>query len=303
MKKVNKNSNLIPEWFDLKKYEIGKNHALLDWTMNLNIRRGILLHTSPHWGNDQHTEISKNEFELIKKHGFLDRTLMEDELWNLKYCYLNEDKNNKPGYGLVYSLPLEEAVNIYKTIKSDTKLRNQLASVEYHDVLNFESAEFWHRGKAKLLTWHEDNYRKTSFDDIHGDGIIENVCIDMGAPDETIIEAFKDWLKDTRENKESLIAKEEIPEKKISNNLISKWISSSILPYLDLKIYQQIEGVNLRTHEIGNAIFPSSVTFDTTEAVRKTTRINADKVLLQLLAIMRHALIAEELQKNGKKNG
>ena len=127
-----------------------------------------------------------------------------------------------------------------------------------------------------------------------------HICVDLGAPDETLVEAFKDWLKATRKNAGCEGAN--LPGK-VSVKLIDRWDSSAILPYLDLLIYQRLEGVTLPAHVIGNAIFPVTADFDTTEAVRKTTRPNAEKALMQAHGIMRHALIADELQKNGKKIG
>ena len=61
--------------------------------------------------------------------------------------------------------------------------------------------------------------------------------------------------------------------------MIRKWIDAEILPYIDLKIYEELKGIRLPLHVIGNAIFSNSAEIDTTEAVRKTTRPHAEKAL------------------------
>lgn len=266
MKEENKKILSIPDWFDLRKYEIGKDSPLIDWVLNLTVRKGYG-HKFFAFDDKRNHKYHMDDYELIKEHGFLSRSLVQG-IYELALHDFNLIEM-KPGLGLVYPLSLSRAVEICQYIKGD-----------------------------------EDEYRfnEEEYDNYFGDygSFSPHICVDLGAPDETIIDAFRDWLKSVRNDEWYEGA--HLPEK-VSSKLIQRWESQAILPYLDLLIYQRVEGGTLPAHVIGDAIFPATADFDTTEAVRKTTRPNANRALMETHGIMRHALIVDEMQKVGKKNG
>jgi hypothetical protein len=305
MKVKIKKSVSIPDWFNLSKYESAKDMPLLDWALNLDVRRLLHSFCASDQFNNGAVEYQKDlmrMFVLIKEHGFLSRSHTRDRCEDLKE-FFQVDKT-KPGFGLVYPLRLDQAHSIYEIIHNDTELRNKISLVDYQDILSPLRTEEMSHGEIKLLKWHEAYFSMASLSEhcnVDFDSGSPVICVDRCAPDDTIVDAFKDWLKAVRidsDNNWGTDAPERIPTK-----LTERWVSSAILPYLDLIIYQQVEGITLPTHIVGNAIFPVTMDIDTTEAVRKTTRPNAEKALSHSYAILRHALVAEERQKNGKEIG
>lgn len=300
MTKKIESANKLPEWFDLKKYEAASNLPLVDWALNLIVRNRVLSCISGDYFKPKEEAIKdyEEEIALIQTHGVLSRTHLQGQYELAKYDY--DLEKLKPGFGVVYSLPLTRAVEIYEFIQWDTKLRHGLELVEYQKIFDHQRKTPLHSGEKALKDWYENFYEKAAYDEIYDDygSFSPHVCVDLGVTDEILIEAFKSWLQLARNRKNS--EGSELPEK-LSSKLIKKWTDSAILPYLDLKIYEQLVGVGIPLHVIGNAIFSETVVIDTTEAVRKTTRQHAEKALIQANGILRHALIAEELNKNGIK--
>lgn len=292
----NQKSKSIPKWFCRNKYDSGKKAPLVDWAFNLDFRESLLQEISfqAKDGVSLDREYTMKCYEMIREQGFINRADIET------VDHAVELETNRPGWGLVIPLSLYDAFDIYENIRLDTELRNKMALVEYQEIFHHERTEPLRKGEEKLKNWYLKTSRATSYDDTVDDGLNfqRHLTIDLGALDSTIIDAFKDWLKTTR--KENDLYGSQLPEK-ISSKQVEKWINSAILPYLDILIYQKIERIELPLHVIGNAIFDDSASFDTTEAVRKTTRPNAKKALKQAYTILRHALVIEELQKSGKK--
>lgn len=286
----------LPEWFDLKKYEAASSLPLVDWALNLIARKELLHVTSGNYWKPKEEAIKyhESELELIKTYGVLSRVLLNGEYELAKYEYRIEEQ--KPGLGLVYPLPLRRAVEIHEMIQWDTELRHKLELIKYQEIFYSRRTSPLHSGEIALRDWYEDYYDKTSYDEGYGDfaTFSPHICVDLGAPDETVVEAFKSWLRSVR--KIEGMDGSELPEK-LSDKLINRWVDSAILPYLDLKIYAQLEGIDIPLHVLGNAIFSDAVEIDTTEAVRKTTRQHAEKALKQAHGILRHALIMEEMGK------
>ena len=276
---------------------------LLDWALNLDVRRLLHSFCASEQFNNGAVEYQKDlmgMFELIKEHGFLSRSHTRDRCEDLKE-FFQMDKA-KPGFGLVYPLRLDLAHSIYEIIHDDAELRNKISLVDYQDILSPLRTEM-SCGEIKLLKWHEEYFSVASFSEhcnVDFDSWSPVICVDLDAPDDTIVDAFKDWLKAVRIDNNNC-SSNGVPER-VSTKLTERWVSSAILPYLDLMIYQQVEGIALPAHVVGNAIFPVTVDFDTTEAVRKTTRPNAEKALNHSYVILRHALVAEERQKTERKS-
>jgi hypothetical protein len=284
----NKRTAKLPQWFNLEKYEGAPNLSEVEWALNLIARGQILSHLHAD-SEPKEEEIKRVEtkISLIKSFGLLSRTHLKDEYKFAKYIYKLEEV--EPGFGIVYPLPLSYAVDIYETIKSDLKLRNNLAIVEYKDIFRHLSMGKLQRGDQFWLDWYENYFRKATYEGPYDEyGFAPPICVDLGVTDEMLIEAFRDWLKSARKDKDEL----NLPEK-LSRNLRQKWSDSAILPYIDLRIHEILEQVDIPLHVIGNGIFPATLDIDTTDAVRKTTRKQAIKALTHAHLLLRHALIIE----------
>ncbi|ENR1380707.1 TPA: DUF6387 family protein [Yersinia enterocolitica] len=97
--------------------------------------------------------------------------------------------------------------------------------------------------------------------------------IDVNTPDEILIEAFKNWLKEAK--KMPVFTDKDIPyhllsEGVMKSNHIKKWYSLRVLAYLDLKIYALISGVRITMKQYGDILYFDEFDIDATEKVRKT---------------------------------
>lgn len=258
----------------------------VEWALNLSVRKEILDAI-----DEKEINKLKEEISLIKTFGMLSRLQLKDEYEFAKWNYKVEKL--EPGHGVVYSLPLERAVDIYEYIRSATDLRHKLAIVSYKEVFRHQWDGELDRGDEFWLDWYENHFLGIPYDEVYGEygSFSPHICVDLEVTEEMLIEGFKNWLKSARKKMD----KDDIaPPGKLSNKLIQKWVDSAVLPYLDLQIYEHLEGVDLPLHVIGDAIFPSWVEVDTAEAVRKTTRQHAKWALRHVNIILRQALIAEK---------
>ena len=61
--------------------------------------------------------------------------------------------------------------------------------------------------------------------------------------------------------------------------VFKRWCKYQILAFLDLKIWATFEEVNLPYHVIGEALFPDDIDIDTTERIRKVTKLLAGEAI------------------------
>lgn len=107
-----------------------------------------------------------------------------------------------------------------------------------------------------------------------------------------LIEQFKQLLPALRVSEENSQNAERVYRRPDS----ASWIYFGVLPYLDLKLWAQVEGVQIPNRVFADAIFPPGEGGE--EVVRKTTSKIADQVLtatyLQELAAIAALEIAEQ---------
>ncbi len=290
--KNNNNILKLPEWFDREKYKSSEDLTFIDWALNLLTRKHIL-ETIEEESADDVKHLFSTEIRAIHDDGVLKREYTKDLYEGLEEVYGAE--KDKPGFGVVYSLLLDDAVKIHEEIQADTKLRCDLATRSYHNDMFFEKRwgidEYF--GNNYLGTVYDEHYDRNYFYRSH-------LVVELEATDEIVLEAFKSWLFSMREREKEISCENSGHPKKLTDNLRKKWVNAEIPPFIDLEIYQQLEDIRLPLHLIGNAIFSDKVDFDTTEAVRKTTRKLARLALEQSNAILRHALIIEKRTKRYK---
>ena len=290
------NNNKLPEWFNREKYKSLESLSLVDWALNLWVRKHIL--DALHEDRDK-DPLNEKDMKAIQDFGVLSHEYLEQYSKESKWFF--DIQKDKPGHGIVYSLPLNKAVEIHSEIQADTKLRSNLEILKYQKVFDkvFKNKELTET-EMILHGWWSYDYLETTFDEHYFPNYFysSHLVVELDATDENIVAAFKTWLLSIREKEIEAASSEDCDHpKKVSDSLRRRWIAAEIIPFIDLHIYQELEGINLPLHKIGNAIFSKTVDFDTTEAVRKTTRELAFKALRQSNDILRHALIIEEQNK------
>lgn len=293
----------IPDWFDLGKYSPNFETSLVDWGCNFSLRSQTLRYLNASNKPNMFIERGKVDFSLIKQQGFVTRKHAESQIDAAQYdldTRINFD--NGIGHGLVYSLPLIEAYEISRGMQADTEIRHKLELIKYNEIYHHQREQPLTKTEHELAHWYESEFSRASYNDYDVNSCTTYACIDLDAPEEKIIEAFKSWLKSMKSSEthmKKLQISTDIP-RNFSESTVSKWIKNSVLPYIDLVIYQAESEIKLPFHVIGQAIFPDSIDIDTTEAVRKTTHPMAMRALDMCWTILAQGL-RDEAIKYGKK--
>lgn len=123
-----------------------------------------------------------------------------------------------------------------------------------------------------LATWYEEKFMQATFDG-YFDGpedFSKTVCVELAAPDEMVIQAFKDWLNSERKSRRGDVGA--YTRKKMFNEKdFHQWMNYGVLPFLDLKIYMKETNTRISLNAIGNAIYPGQEESVPSERIRKTT--------------------------------
>jgi len=151
-------------------------------------------------------------FSLIKEYGFLPREIASDQLDSAKWQ--SEQPlaiDNGHGHGLVYSLPLDYAVHISEWVQWDTELRHKLALIKYNNIFHHDRTEPLSGAESALADWHSNEYELAPFHDRY-ESFAKYVCVDLNAPDDSLVDAFKGWLKSARERAKDECGMEHLDE-------------------------------------------------------------------------------------------
>lgn len=100
------------------------------------------------------------------------------------------------------------------------------------------------------------------------------VVIDLNATNETLSRRFESWLQRIR-NEE----KDGFRTRRYSAKDCKAWFDSGLLPFLDLSHWARTQRLRIPDWLMGEAIFPPSRTINVSEAVRKSTKRLAERVL------------------------
>lgn len=290
---------MLPDWFSAEKYALGDQASMIDWGLNLVVRRMARGGLERTLDGEKLSPWIAEYLALIKEHGFLPRACTQDE-YDEALNQVCDELRHGNGKGLVHSLPLTEAHDIYRWLHWDTELRHKLALIDYQNIFHHKREEPLSCDEQELAEWYDGYFRYKPFHDCY-ETFTPIVCVDLGAPDEKIVDAFKEWLQAMRETDvaNSIWGYPQNMPSRFSESLIARWQRNAVLPYLDLELHQLEMRIELPMHVIGDSIFPASVEVDTTEAVRKTTRPSAGRALELSWTILHQAIRDAELSKCG----
>lgn len=301
MRKQSSYNAMLPDWFSAEKYGQADQASMIDWGLNLAVRRMVKGGLERKRDGEKLFPWVAEYLALIKKHGYLPRECTQGE-YEDALREVREELQHGNGNGLVHSLPLREAYEIYRWLHWDTQLRNKLALIDYQNIFHHKREEPLSCGEQELAEWFNGDFRYKPFHDCY-ETITPIVCVDLGAPDEKIVDAFKGWLHAMRETDvaNTIWGYPQNMPGRFSEILIARWQRNAVLPYLDLELHQLEMGIELPMHVIGDSIFSASVDVDTTEAVRKTTKRSAGQALELSWTILHQAIRDAELIKSGNK--
>jgi hypothetical protein len=105
------------------------------------------------------------------------------------------------------------------------------------------------------------------------DATLIPVLIDVRAPEELLMSAFKNWLRATK-----AAALTGVDAKGVSATTFDDLQKYQVLPYLDLSYWARVHGVRLTYQQKGLALFPEDFEVALSERVRKVVMPLAHRV-------------------------
>jgi len=154
-----------------------------------------------------------------------------------------------------------------------------------------EGSDEWWRVIRDEAAAANDEILFSSFNEVwlRDDGQFSNLVyaeVNLEAPDSTVIEDFKRWLADKRQDARYPRA----PVAELGELDLARWAQKRVLAYIDIKLLSNVFGLNLSNHQIGALIYPDIVNIDVAERVRKSVAPLADLLLsYEMLEALREA--------------
>jgi Family of unknown function (DUF6387) len=281
-----KHVSQLPEWFDLQKYE---GASLLDaagWYEQLNLRKDLITSVgSPRW-KETPSEVVLDILQQVRKNPIVDFTNSESiavysgrAMIELKH----RDLHYLRGVHLTTVRELYLAENNIDKDKR-THARNFFTRM-------FDGSESWlSTPSIECKDWIDE-----PIDGITASrGFTVNIKVNLLLPDKLLIEQFKQTLNKLR----SPLNKVGITLHNTQKPIFSDWVNLGVLPYLDLKIWQQETESTIPNRVMADAIFPPGEGGDDT--VRKTTEKYADDLLTDKHLITLASIAATEIAERNK---
>lgn len=262
MAKRIKHVSELPQWFRLDKYDDAKKLDTTGWCEQLSIRSDFLLPNTP--PPSERIKVFKPVLEAIREKPIFD---VANEEQIARYCYyfhnaiFSELKTKKLKYIPGVHLMTLEELDIVRRGLTPGRL-------EYVAKWQDQFKE-WDTSKPpiKYEPWiMEPLWRsvRQEIKEAYGHTGRDVVVVDLCLSDDILIDNFKQFLAIRRAetNRECLV-------KRSRQNNFSDWISFGVLPYLDLKIWEDETGMSIPYRVMADAIYPAGEGGE--ETVRKTT--------------------------------
>jgi hypothetical protein len=266
-----KHVSALPDWYSLDKYKNADSLDAAGWYEQLSVRADIF-----YLSEAQREQLGRREgparrskglikaLNLIRATPIIDLT--SDDLLRAIFGggSLQELKSRDPIYTLgvrattVRSLYMTE-LNIEKGKRSYA--RNFFGQFDDHGWLK----PFKYRG----MEWMDRPVDEI----VDSSGLYINTQVNLRLPDKVLIAQFKQFLKDKRSPLQRLGILVENKQK----SYFAAWQRFGVLPYLDLRIWEEETAVKLSNRVIADAIFAAGDGGE--EVVRKTTAKLAKSLL------------------------
>ncbi|MDO9366113.1 MAG: DUF6387 family protein [Methylotenera sp.] len=275
----------LPSWFKLGKYDVAKILDATGWYEQLSARRNLKLYVD----RDIH-DGSPSSLQTLEVLEALRATPIIDVKSNLLVNVLlaggslEELKSGSPRYSLgVHMTTVREHYLAEGNIEDEkrTYARNFFAQIFSGDLFKEPYVPL----KYTCKDWIDE-----PIDFIKSNQSLDiNLTVDISLPDSVLIEQFKLFLREMRSPlKQAGIS--------IDNKLrpdFDGWAKFGVLPYLDLSLWAEVEGLKIPNRVMADAIFPRGEGGE--EVVRKTTQKLAYETLTESHLNKLAALAAHEI--------
>lgn len=257
MTKQIKHFSELPEWFKLEKYDQAITLNTVQWIEQLFIRSYLL---------GTHPAIVELLIELVREQPIFDVNSNERARIHFDVDALEQLKNGDPAFSFgIRHLTLEDFIRLKFNLPEEV-----LEAVDLFEVKEI-STELLDKPCYELLgEGHED---------------LGLAFVKFELPDAVLIEHFKQFLAEQRSRIDST-RRSRIPP-------FNEWCRLGILPYLDLKIWEKENDVNIPYRVMADAIYASGEGGE--ETVRKTTAPLAEFLITERALEILSAQAADEI--------
>lgn len=235
----------VPEWFDLSWYDQLNTFTPIEWATALQMRYHInTLLSKPRSRRGAESLFETKISEPCTK--------KEPLLQNLADCYYPSETFHTPTVSLL--------------------------STDTYTALYYLMTEFGYDGTTPF-SWEiveaGDLPERLYVNDVLGEELGSSIHMEVSldGSDKEILNSLKAMLPKIRERYNIN------NQKHVTNAVMEKWCASKALAYIDLKLWQQLNGTHLTDNKLGLALFPGEHNIVPSERVRRTTKEHANKML------------------------
>lgn len=279
-KKLIKSIKQLPSWFNLKNYEAAKHFEAGDWYDELMFRL-YLRYCLKVYGKEP-TDIPEN-WECIKKGGLLFHTT-KDEKFKARIRAVTADihhieaidENSKSWRQSVNSLLNMDMYGLCYWYSEDEEQKE--ITKKFNIMVGEKPKDLTDEDEKKALAWAIKPFSDCPMNLVMG---LKNkfayAKVDLNSSDEQLKLDFAAWLDSERKHRNC-----PAPKKNFSKADLEGWYESSVLPYLDLMFWSEIEQTKINQYVIAQAIFADAYSVDSEVdplGKLKTTKKKADHLM------------------------
>ena len=273
----------LPTWFHLEKYAGAESLGTIGWYEQLAARRELMaLITSPPWQSEEVSgpfyddSMLNRALETIRGEPIADIS-GNNFLGNFLECSPQRLKNAEVHRSLgVHLVTVRDLYMAEWSIEGD---KQKYARQFFSEI----AKNPWGLREHGYKNWIDKPVDAIS----KRPGFDVNIRVNLSLPDKVLVDQFIHLLDSLRDTKTHWVAP---PLRKPD---FSKWIRFSVLPYIDLKIWEGEADVTIPNRVMADAIFQPGEGGE--EVVRKTTSDLADELLSERHLDTLRALAAREI--------
>lgn len=281
MAKQIKHISELPSWFNLDKYDLAKELDATGWHEQLIIRRAYL--TRPYLLSQPEILAITREYPILD----IDYNEITRGIFGVQALIELKDEDLRFSFGVRHLTPMD-------MMRAEFNI--PLEKQEYLNECRDEIQDFLEVGgdldelDCGVETWTYQPIRDLL------DPKYEDMCfayIKLELPDALLIEHFKQFLA-THRAQTSSKKRTRLPDFK-------EWCRLGVLPYLDLKIWEQEQKVSIPNRVMADAIYQPGEGGE--ENVRKTTAPLAEYLITERSFEILSAIAANEItEEKAKQN-
>jgi hypothetical protein len=259
--------SVVPDWFDLKKYDGVKSLDIWGWHWNImwrlrlqqNLRNEIPEGFPFHMTRECRSSELEYAHRLIEEH--------------LKYPVV--PKRAKP----VDDENIREAVSDEMVMDALYHAESLLEDETYAQAFEahkyaMSATEGWASSEAfKKAAPIEDSMNDFLAKRFPGSARYVYAEIDIGAPIEKILESFEKWVRGVKQSRNQIFSK----KRRFGESDFAKWERYRLLAYFDLTLWEEMKGVRIPHELYVKHLYPER-SGDVLSFFRKTVRDEAESV-------------------------